>query len=78
LLRSPHQSHHLWAMMADEASSKFRPKMASLQTLLILESERAFSWSTAITLWWMAFSRDPGVAEKGGYPSVPFRPFRRS
>jgi hypothetical protein len=43
----PAGSHHLWAMLADEASSESRPKIASLLNLVTVEYETAFSWSTA-------------------------------
>jgi hypothetical protein len=45
----------------DEASSEFRPKMASLQSFVILEYEyeMAFSWDSATSSWWMAFFEMP-------------------
>jgi hypothetical protein len=39
----------------DEASSEFRPTIASLQNLVILEFETAFTWSTATDTWRIYF-----------------------
>jgi hypothetical protein len=64
----------------DEASSEFRPKIASLQKLVRLryDSETAFSWSTATNSWRMAFFERPLSRKKGQRSSLPFAPFRRS
>jgi hypothetical protein len=45
----------------DEASAEFRLKIASLQNIVTLESETAFSWSIVTSSWWMAVfdSRGP-------------------
>jgi hypothetical protein len=53
--RSLHRGHHLWAMLADEASSEFRSKMTSLQNIVTVEYETGFAWSIATSSRWMAF-----------------------
>jgi hypothetical protein len=39
----------------DENSPEFRPKIASVQNLVILEYEMAFSWSTTPSSKWITF-----------------------
>jgi hypothetical protein len=52
-------SSRLSSLADDEAASEFRHKIASLQNLVILEYETAFSWSTATSSSWMAFFETP-------------------
>jgi hypothetical protein len=65
------------AMMRPLPNSGQNRQMVSLQNLVALEYETAFSWSTATSSWWiwMTFFERSWVAEKGQHSSAPFALF---